>query len=369
MKILLISSFALRTPPVHYGGLERVWYEYAKGLNQLGHEVTLIAAKGSTAPQGVDLFDPITSWFELTPEQQRGYTQTDGIPRKWNNYEWVARTHNGWRRHEESAFTTYHEILPHFDVIGDASWAKWSTTSQKQEIVCTAHSQRSYSTAPPNRKFNLTGVSLGHGWALTCQLRVPTKVLWNPVDINHYPFQKEKGERILSFNRIMPTKGIHHFVSLCEKEKIYGDVAGDDSTLVSDQQYVQMIKQRCQASAYLQYHGLVQEDKRLDLLKNAKCLISYKDFGYEEVFGLNLVEAMACGTPVISVRTWGAEDIIEHGKTGFIVDRLEDVVRYLQKIGEINPEDCRTRAKFFSPHNRSTAYGKLLEAVKRGSRW
>lgn len=361
MKICVISSFALTTPPMKdgkpsYGGLEKVAYEVAAGLKELGHEVALIASKGSLAPGGVQLMDIVTSWEKLTQDEQYKQGKADRV---WN----------GWRAHEETAFQLYQESLPYFDVVIDNSWSKWSWTTKKEEIIGVCHSQKPYMKPPPRAYPMICGVSRGHSRFLSRELGIPAKTLLNCVPVHEYPFQKDKGDRILSLNRIMPTKGIHHFVNLCEKDFIFGDIAGDDSTLVQDQNYVAHIKERCAGSAYLTYHGLVDDTKRVDLLKNAKCLVCFKDGGYEEVFGLMAVEALSCGTPVVAMRSWGFEDIIEHGKSGFIVDRIEEVPSFIAKVKEISPDDCRARAKYFSRYNRSLGYERAVKRVKEGTRW
>lgn len=360
---------ALPSPPKSYGGLERVVYDYAWGLRDLGHDVTLVAAKGSQAPQGVELVETVASWDTLTHEMQKKYSEEDGVVREWNGLKWFGHTWNGWRRHEESAFQIYREALPAFDVVCDHSWAKWSYSSNKQEIIGTTHSQKPYNVKPPRPYPCLTAVSNGHANFLSSQLGIPVRTLLNPVNVSEYELVKDKSDRVLSFTRIMATKGVHHFLNLCETQHVLGDVAGDDSTLVPDQGYVEMVKRKCQGSPYLTYHGLVDDAKRKKLLSEAKCLICYKDMGYEEVFGLNVVEAAAAGTPTIALRSWGFEDIIIHGKTGFIADTLEDVPKFLTKIKEINPEDCRARAKHFSRYNRTQAYVKIMESVVKGSRW
>lgn len=355
MKILLISSTALKTPPDNYGGLERVWWDYSIGLSELGHDVTLIGAKGSSST-GAKVIETVKPWNMLSPDEQKAYGKADKV---WN----------GWRAHEEEAFNMYKDMLPEFDVVGDASWAKWSYLGKKEAIIGTCHSIKSYNSKPPQSYPLFTGVSRGHARFISRDLHIPCRVLWNPVNIEEMPFQKEKGERILSLNRIMPQKGIHHFLTLADQSKIKADVAGDDSQLVSDQMYVQWMKQRCAQSAYVQYHGLVTDAQRIDLLKNAKCLLAFKDMGYEEVFGLSLVEALACGTPVIAVHSWGPDDIIQDGKNGFLCNTMEEVGKAIAKVSEIKSEDCRESVKRFSRKERSMAYAKMMERVKDGSRW
>jgi glycosyltransferase involved in cell wall biosynthesis len=98
-----------------------------------------------------------------------------------------------------------------------------------------------------------------------------------------------------------------------------------------------------------------------------------KDGGYEEVFGLNVVEALACGMPVISMRTWGPEDILVQGKTGMLcntVDEVADAVR-MTMDGSIkfDPDACRAGAEVFSRKMVCKSLEQMLESVKRGSRW
>lgn len=330
-------------------------WEYGHGLSELGHEVTIVGAKGSTC-SGAKVVETVKPWNALSPEEQKVYAKADKV---WN----------GWRAHEEEAFNQYKHLLGDFDIIGDHSWSKWSYSTNHEKIIGTCHSIKSYNSKPPRSSPLFTGVSNGHARFISRDLHIPCRVLWNPVNMDEMPFQKEKGERILSLNRIMPQKGIHHFLTLADQSKLKADVAGDDSQLVGDQMYVQWMKQRCAQSAYIMYHGLVTDAKRIELLKNAKCLLAFKDMGYEEVFGLSLVEALACGTPVISTHSWGPDDIIQDGKNGFLCNTMDEVTKAIAKISEIKPEDCRESVKRFSRKERSMVYAKMMERVRDGSRW
>lgn len=373
MRILLISSCALKSPPKNYGGLERCVYEYARGLQELGHVVTLVASKESKAPPNVELIETVPSWDGFNPAQAQHYAKNDGIWREWNGQKWFARTWNGWRRHEEEAYLMYKDKIGSFDVIGDASWAKWSYTSKKDEIVGTCHSIKPYQSKPPREYAMFAGVSNGHARFLTRDLKTPVRAILNPVNVEEFHVVRQKTDRVLSLNRIMPQKGIHHFVRMAEQEKFKADVVGDDSTLVPDQGYVQTIKQKCANSGNIVYHGLVPDQKRRQMLEDAKCLVCFKDFGYEEIFGISAVEALSCGTPVIATRSWGFEDIIEEGKTGFICDSIEDVSKAVRKVVEgqvqLDANECRKGAERFSTKERSKAYARILEKVKNGSRW
>jgi glycosyltransferase involved in cell wall biosynthesis len=320
MKVLLISSMAVDTPPREgsYGGLERVVDSYAQGLTELGHQVTLVATKDSKAPKGVELIRTVEGWERLNPAQQKQYADKDGLQREFNGMKWFAKLNNGWRAQEQEAFDFYKDRLKEFDVVGDHSWSKWSYTTDKQEIVGHCHSMKSYNT-PPRKQSMLAGVSRGHSRFLTAQMHVPVQAVWNPVNLDDYQLVSAKTDRVLSLNRIMPQKGIHVFVSAMDEIGAKADVAGDDFKLVPDQGYVQKVKQACAKSANVVYHGLVDDRKRKKLLEDAKCLVCLTDMGYQEVFGLSCVEALASGTPVVAADTWGFADIIENGKNGFII--------------------------------------------------
>jgi len=360
VKILLISSTALVTPPKNYGGLERVAYEHAQGLEELGHEVTLVAAKGSTAPKGVKLMETVEPWNKLNEAQQKQYGKADRV---WN----------GWRAQEEEAWGMYKDRPGAYDVVGDMSWSKWSYLSRKEEIVGTCHSIKPYNVKPPREYPMFAGVSRGHSRFLAKEMHQPVRTLWNPVDLDEIPMERQKGDRILSLNRIMPQKGIHYFIDVCEKLKVKGDIAGDDSTLVPDQGYVQMIKQRVAKSAQVTYHGLVDDKKRVSLLQNAKALLCFIDAGYQEIFGLQAVEALAAGTPVIAARTWGFEDTVEQGKTGFLCSTVDEAVDATSSImlGTVNlrAEDCRKGAEEFSRQKCAKLYERVFQRVKDGCRW
>ena len=360
---------AIKTPPAMYGGLERLIVEYAKGLAQLGHDVAMVVAKGSDKIPSVESIETTKAWNELVPAEQQMYSRNDGIDREFRGLTWKGRTWNGWREQERVSYEMYKDLINGFDVIGDHSWAKWSYASKKEEIIGTCHSIKSYNIRPPRPHPLMTGVSHGHARFISKELHIPCRALQNPTDLNLYKFVKDKSERILSLNRIMPQKGIHLFVDLVEKERLRADIAGDDSQLVQDQGYVQAIKNKCKNSAFANYYGLVDEPTRLKLLREAKCLVCLKDFGYEEVFGLSAVEALASGTPVIALKTWGFSDIIQNGENGFLCENMEEVAKSIQKVNEIKSEACRESVQKYSTEVRSKAYEQMFIQVKSGNRW
>jgi len=302
----------------------------------------------------------VEPWNKLNDAQRQSYAKADRV---WN----------GWRSAEEEAYGFYRDRLPEFDAVLDASWAKWSYTSKKDEILGVNHSVKSYNVKPP-RDFPLfLGVSHAHSRFLSQQLHIPVRTQWNPVDVDAIPMQRDKSERLLSLNRVMPTKGIHYFLDVCEKTKAKGDVAGDDSTLVPDQGYVNMVKQRCAKSANVVYHGLVSDAERVKLLQNAKATLCFVDGGYQEVFGMQAVESLAAGTPVIAADSWGFSDTIQDGVTGFIIKNIDEAVKRVTEVMDgtvrFDPAVCRASAERFARGPIAQRLEKTLKSVQRGCRW
>src|SRR5690606_39487785 len=87
------------------------------------------------------------------------------------------------------------------------------------------------------------------------------------------------------------------------------------------------------------YHGVVGGPARLKALSEARGLLHL--IGFDEPFGLSVIEAMACGTPVIAYRRGSMPELIEHGKTGFLVDSFEEAIEAIGRLGEIDRRVCR----------------------------
>lgn len=336
MKILIISSTALRTPPEVYGGLEAVSYLRALGLAQLGQEVTLVAAKGSFAPEGVRLVETVS----------------------------VGGS-------EEEAFKVYKDHLKEFDYIIDDSWQKWTYTEkekdEKLKIMGVVHSPCPY-RSPPNVRFPcFIGVSEAHAKYLGSRLQIPVRHAYNGVSLEMYPFQKIKSNRYLSLSRIMAEKGIHNFIDVVRRARAFGDVVGEDRNLIPDPTYVERVRNLCDGY-HVRFWGRVSHEDKVKFLQNAKATIVLYNMPYIEVFGLMVVESLACGTPVITLKgIGGPEEIVENGKQGFICETPDDIVEIIKadKVSEIDPLTCSERASKFSYNEMAKRYLELAS----GDEW
>src|SRR5690606_14979699 len=114
------------------------------------------------------------------------------------------------------------------------------------------------------------------------------------------------------------------------------------------------------------YHGVVGGPARLKALSEARGLLHL--IGFDEPFGLSVVEAMACGTPVIAYRRGSMPELIEHGVNGFLVDSFDEAVAAIGRLGEIDRTECRRIAEQrFSVDRMVDRYIALYHAILRGA--
>ena len=115
--------------------------------------------------------------------------------------------------------------------------------------------------------------------------------------------------------------------------------------------------------AYLERtEGVVGGADRIRTLGQASALLHL--IGFDEPFGLSVVEAMACGTPVIAYNRGSMPELIEHGVTGFLVDTLDEAVAAIERVGEIDRATCRARvAERFSVERMADDYIRLYQQL------
>lgn len=233
------------------------------------------------------------------------------------------------------------------------------------KIIGVVHAPRPYHSAPPVKYPCLVAVSHAHSLYLSNSLAVPVKAVQNGIDIEMFPFQKEKGDRYLSLQRCLPEKGIHEFIELIKRTRSKGDVAGQDTgPLIPNVGYVE----RCRDAAdgfFVRFFGSISHERKVKLLQNAKALVCLPLTPYLEVWSLSCTEALACGTGVIALKNGGLVEQIENGKSGFLCENLSEVEQLIKEdaVASIKPEDCRARSELFTYQKMSARYLELCEQV------
>lgn len=185
--------------------------------------------------------------------------------------------------------------------------------------------------------------------------------IYNGVNMQHFPFSDSPEDYLLMAGRIVPEKGYKEAVQLAKQTGhrllIIGPVYPE-----SKDYFEQYIKPHL--SDQILYLGYVEYDQMWRYYQKAKAFLT--PIQWEEPFGLTTIEAMACGTPVISLRRGAAPEIIVDGKTGFVVDSIAEMAAAVGKINQISRGDCRDHViQHFSIEGMIDQYEATYEKVLR----
>ena len=122
------------------------------------------------------------------------------------------------------------------------------------------------------------------------------------------------------------------------------------------------------ANPRITFLGNVAGKRKMKLLSEAKALLFPID--WEEPFGMVMIEALACGTPVVAMNRGAVPEIIEHGVNGFIADTEAEFAQYIKRVSEIDPEVCRKSVEDkFSIDTMAKAYiERYHKAIKRAGK-
>jgi glycosyltransferase involved in cell wall biosynthesis len=205
-----------------------------------------------------------------------------------------------------------------------------------------------------------------HLVSLSLRQRVPKPDLpWlanvpNALDLSVYPFRRERGDYLLFLGRMSPDKGAHRAVTIALESGLPLMIAGKNAE-PAEQAYFDAFV-RPHLGGRIEYVGEVSHGEKVELLQHARATLF--PIEWEEPFGLVMIESMACGTPVVATR-WGAvPEVIEHGRTGVIVDDWRRMADALEEADALEPVALRREVEErFSPGRMVADYVAAYEAA------
>jgi glycosyltransferase involved in cell wall biosynthesis len=160
--------------------------------------------------------------------------------------------------------------------------------------------------------------------------------VYNGVDTDEYAYSDKHEDYLLFVGRIVPDKGVSEAVRIAkrtgQKLIIIGPVLPENRAYFN-----KLIKPHL--SDQIVYLGHKKSEETIPYFQKAKCLLL--PLKWEEPFGVTMIEAMSCGTPVVVMRRGSASEVVVDGKTGFICDRLRDLPDAVKKVGRISRRACR----------------------------
>jgi len=208
----------------------------------------------------------------------------------------------------------------------------------KTPMVTTIHGFSSPKIIPVYKKYNSTGhyVSISNS-DRSSELDYAATV-YNGINTNEFILSHEPEDYLLFFGRIHPHKGVYESIQIAKKSKRKLIISG----LIQDQEYFDNKVKPFINNNDIVYVGNSGPDERNRLLGGAIALLH--PISFEEPFGLSVVEAMLCGTPVIAFNRGSMPELILDRKTGFVVNTIEEALDAVNNIKSINREYCRNWA-------------------------
>jgi glycosyltransferase involved in cell wall biosynthesis len=386
LRVAIIAPPWLALPVKGYGGIELVLEALIDELRKQGVEVEVFT-NGAHKMRGVKshyLFKE-----ELYTHIHEPYYETAAFVQAHMLYSLNKIRELGY-------FDVIHDHSTH---IGPAFWAMATQFKDVPPVLHTFHGPSFVSTgdADPGAVYNRIDLEqfkdmgrmymacISHAMTETAPKNVAPhmlKAVHNAVEIEHLPFKAEKKDYFITLARFSSYKGQHVAVKLAIKLKkrlrMAGTVAGISSNRrlllelsnpmssyrnnADFRYYSDKILQSVIRHPRITYAGNLSGKRKMKFLSEAKALLFPID--WEEPFGMAVIEALACGTPVIAMKRGAMPEIIEHGVNGFLAENEQEFEEYMQRIDEIDPAACRESVeRKFSADRMAAEYVKRYKQV------
>jgi glycosyltransferase involved in cell wall biosynthesis len=334
MKIAQVSPLCERVPPKLYGGTERIVSYLTEELVRQGHEVTLFASGDSLTSARL-----ISCWNKALRLDSRCFDQL--LPH-------VLQLELVQQHLQEFDVIHYHSDYIHLPLARRAGKPYLSTLHGRMNIPEYKPLFREYVEAP------LVSISNSQRQPLPGANWIGTVYHGLPADL--CSFHEKEGSYLAFLGRISPEKRVDRAIDIARRVQLPLKIAAKVDP--ADQQYYDRHIRHLMDDPLVEFIGEIGDEQKSDFLGNALALLFPID--WPEPFGLVMIEAMACGTPVIAYQQGSVPEIIEHGKTGFVVNSQEEAAAAVQQLYKINRRLCReTFEKRFSVERMAADYVTL----------
>ena len=315
MRIAQVAPLFESVPPKYYGGTERVVSYLTEELVRQGHEVTLFASDDSVTKAHLVAACRRSLRLDKHCVDQMAHQilMLEHVFQRAADFD-IVHFHVDYlhfplsRRQPITDVTTLHgrldipDLVPLYQEFGD------------MPVISISNAQR----AP------LPWVN----WQATVYHGLPAEL---------YQFRAEPGSYLAFLGRISPEKRVDRAIKIANQVQIPLKIAAKVDPV--DKQYFESVIKPLLRDRLVEFVGEIGDEEKNEFLGNAYALLLPID--WPEPFGLVMVEAMACGTPVIARRDGAVPEVIEQGNTGFIVKELKDAVKAVRRVPELSRKRCR----------------------------
>ena len=316
LRIAQIAPLVERVPPKKYGGTERVVFHLTEGLVEKGHDVTLFASGDSLT--SARLVAPISESLRLG---RKAHTPI------MVNMMMLSRV--------------YEKMAHEFDIIHSHLEFLTLPYAYKAEVptVLTMHGRLDLGDSAAMLKSypDMAYVSISDSQRLPVKDINWVKTIYHGYPASCFEFNEKPEDYFLYLGRFSEEKKPQEAIMLARACNIPLKIAAKIDP--ADKGFFEAKIKPLLNHPLIDYVGEVDDTRKVELLKNAKALLNTID--WPEPFGLVMIEALACGTPVIVTGCGSAPEVITHGKTGFICDKKLDFIEAIHHVDQLSRKTCR----------------------------
>jgi glycosyltransferase involved in cell wall biosynthesis len=315
MRIAQVAPLVESVPPKHYGGTERIISYLTEQLVRFGHKVTLFASG-----------DSVTS-AELVPICRRSFRQnkraTDYLSRE------VLLVDHVMERAGEFDLIHFHTGCLHYLICRNLPVPHVTTLHGRLD---TPELLRLY------ERFRATPmISISNSQRAPCPFANWQATIYHGLPQDLFRFHPERGDYLAFLGRISPEKRVDRAIEIAKQAGMPLKIAAKVDR--ADRRYFKREIEPLLNVSGVQWLGEISDKDKEAFLGNAYALLFPID--WPEPFGLVMIEAMACGTPVIAYEGGSVSEVMENGVTGFVVNEIAQAVKAVRRVGDLSRARCR----------------------------
>ena len=322
MKILMVMDPGILVPPKTYGGIERIVEILAIEYNRMGHEVYLLVTPGS-----------YVDGCKVYPFGKEGFPPKKKDALKAITVAWQFL----WKKRND--FDLVHNFGRLAYLLPILNHKVKKIMSYQREID---NKNISLINKLPNRNMFFTACSAD--LLSRTEEKGQWEAVYNTINFSKYNLQQniDADAPIMFLGRLERIKGCHTAIELARKTGHRLIIAGNISTLPEEIDYFEKEVKPHIDGEQVVYTGALNDEQKNYWLGKSKALIF--PIEWNEPFGIVMIEAMACGTPVIAYNIGSVKEVIDEGITGYKINNMDEMVAAVKKVTSINRQHCREHA-------------------------
>jgi len=315
MRIARVAPLHESVPPKYYGGTERVVSYLTEELVRQGHEVTLFASGDSETKARLVAACPRSLRLDKHCQNQMAH-----------HFVMLERV---FRRADDFDIVHFHIDYLHFPL------------NRRQPIthVTTLHGRLACpDLVPLYQEFcDMPVISISNGQREPLPWANWQATVYHGLPAEMYRFRAEPGNYLAFLGRVFPEKRVDRAIEIARQVGMPLKIAAKVDRV--DKDYFDSVIAPLLRNSPVEFVGEIGEGEKDEFLGNAYALLFPID--WPEPFGLVMIEAMACGTPVIAYRGGAVPEVMEEGHTGFVVEGLDDAIEAVRPVPELSRKRCR----------------------------